>query len=99
MKKLLTRNLGLKLASLVLAFVLCLVMAYCAEEFFGVADITGAYAAGLVISCTSKATYIQSKYDPLGYLLLTPVFFAAIGINVKLDGLSAGMLVLSLIHI
>ena len=30
----------------VLAFVLCLVMAYCAEEFFGVADITGAYAAG-----------------------------------------------------
>ncbi len=29
----------------VLAFVLCLVMAYCAEEFFGVADITGAYGA------------------------------------------------------
>ena len=26
----------------VLAFVLCLLMAYCAEEFFGVADITGA---------------------------------------------------------
>lgn len=63
----------------VLAFVLCLVMAYCAEEFFGVADITGAYAAGLVISCTPKSTYIQSKYDPLGYLLLTPVFFASIG--------------------
>ena len=34
----------------VLAFVLCLLMAYCAEEFFGVADITGAYVAGLVIS-------------------------------------------------
>ena len=67
----------------VLAFVLCLVMAYCAEEFFGVADITGAYAAGLVISCTSKATYIQSKYDPLGYLLLTPVFFASIGMKQK----------------
>ena len=46
----------------VLAFVLCLLMAYCAEEFFGVADITGAYVAGLVISCTPKATYIQSKY-------------------------------------
>ncbi len=36
------------------AFVLCLVMAYCAEEFFGVADITGAYVAGLVISCTPR---------------------------------------------
>lgn len=79
----------------VLAFVLCLVMAYCAEEFFGVADITGAYAAGLVISCTPKATYIQSKYEPLGYLLLTPVFFASIGINVQVSGMSRGLLLFS----
>ncbi len=83
----------------VLAFVLCLVMAYCAEEFFGVADITGAFdAAGLAVACTPKGTYIQSKYrNPLGYLLLTPVFFAAIGINVKLDGVSGGMLAFSVL--
>ena len=81
----------------VLAFVLCLVMAYCAEEFFGVADITGAYAAGLAVACTPKGTYIQSKYNPLGYLLLTPVFFAAIGINVKLDGVSGGMLMFAVL--
>ena len=81
----------------VLAFVLCLVMAYCAEEFFGVADITGAYAAGLVVACTSKATYIQSKYNPLGYLLLTPVFFASIGINVQLAGMTGGLVVFSLL--
>ena len=31
----------------------------------------------------------------MGYLLLTPVFFAAIGINVKLDGVSGGMLAFS----
>ena len=79
----------------VLAFVLCLVMAYCAEEFFGVADITGAYAAGLVISCTSKATYIQSKYDPLGYLLLTPVFFASIGIDAQIHDVGMGIAVFS----
>ena len=48
----------------VFAFVLCLVMAYCAEEFFGVADITGAYAAGLAVACTPKGTYIQTKYNP-----------------------------------
>ena len=81
----------------VLAFVLCLVMAYCAEEFFGVADITGAYAAGLAVACTPKGAYIQSKYNPLGYLLLTPVFFASIGINVKFDGISGGMLVFSIL--
>ena len=81
----------------VFAFVLCLVMAYCAEEFFGVADITGAYAAGLAVACTPKGTYIQTKYNPLGYLLLTPVFFASIGINVQVTGLTGGMLVFAIL--
>lgn len=81
----------------VFAFVLCLVMAYCAEKFFGVADITGAYAAGLAVACTPKGTYIQTKYNPLGYLLLTPVFFASIGINVQITGLTGGMLAFSLL--
>jgi Kef-type K+ transport system membrane component KefB len=81
----------------VLAFVLCLIMSYCAEEFFGVADITGAYAAGLVIACTPKAAYIQSKYNPLGYLLLTPIFFASIGINVQLTSMSRGLVLFSLL--
>ena len=79
----------------VLAFVLCLLMAYCAEAFFGVADITGAYIAGLVISCTPKADYIQSKYEPLSYLLLTPVFFACIGINAQIEGMNGAMVVFS----
>lgn len=81
----------------VMAFVLCLVMAYCAEVFFGVADITGAYVAGLVVACTPKAVYIQSKYNPLGYLLLTPIFFAGIGINVQVTGLSSGLLLFSVL--
>lgn len=79
----------------VLAFVLCLVMAYCAEEFFGVADITGAYAAGLAVACTPKGTYIQSKYNPLGYLLFDAGILCRHRINVKLDGVSGGMLAFS----
>ena len=63
----------------VLAFVLCLLMAYCAEEFFGVADITGAYVAGLVISCTPKSSYIQSKFEPLSFLLLISVATKIVG--------------------
>ena len=34
---------------------------------------------------------------PRPLLLLTPVFFAAIGINVKLDGVSGGMLAFSVL--
>ena len=81
----------------VLAFVLCLLMAYCAEEFFGVADITGAYVAGLVISCTPKAVFVQSRYEPLSYLLLTPVFFAGVGINIQMTGMSQEILIFSIL--
>ena len=81
----------------VLAFVLCLLMAYCAEEFFGVADITGAYVAGLVISRTPKAVFVQSRYEPLSYLLLTPVFFASVGINIQMTGMSRNLLIFSVL--
>lgn len=77
----------------VLAFVLCLLMAYCAEEFFGVADITGAYVAGLVISCTPKS----SKFEPLSFLLLTPVFFASVGIKAKVDGMTGSLVLFSIL--
>ena len=80
-----------------LAFVLCLLMAYCAEEFFGVADIIGAFAAGLVVASTPKAKYIEVKFTTLSYLLLTPVFFASIGINVELPELNGGLAVFSLL--
>ena len=81
----------------VLAFVLCLAMAYCAEEFFGVADITGAYVAGLVISCTPKSTYIQSKFEPLSFLLLTPVFFASVGIKANVSGMTSSLVIFSIL--
>ncbi|MCI8601942.1 MAG: cation:proton antiporter [Oscillospiraceae bacterium] len=73
----------------ILAFVLCLAMAFLAEEVFGVADIIGAFAAGLIVSNTPKGSYIASKFSPLSYLLLSPVFFANIGLKVelpKMDG-------------
>ncbi len=81
----------------VFAFVLCLLLAYCAEEFFGVADIIGAFAAGLVVACTPKADYIRSKFEPLSYLLLTPVFFAGIGIKVELPQLNGSLIAFSLL--
>lgn len=80
----------------ILGFVLCLIFAYCAEEFFGVADIIGAFAAGLVISSTSKGKYIESKFEPLSYLLLSPIFFASIGIKVQLPQMSVELVMLTL---
>ena len=69
------------------AFVVCLIMAFCAEYFFGVADITGAFFAGVVISMTQKDQTIASKFDVVGYMLLSPVFFASIGLKVDGDAI------------
>ena len=68
----------------IVVFVFCLLMSYIAEEFFGVADITGAFIAGLIVSCTHKEKYVSAKFDTLSYLLLSPVFFASIGLKVEL---------------
>lgn len=71
------------------AFVLCLLLSFAAERFFGVADITGAYIAGVIISNTQKSQYLTSKFDTLSYLLLSPVFFASIGLKVELPAMTA----------
>jgi Kef-type K+ transport system membrane component KefB len=68
----------------IMAFVICLLMAFCAEYFFGVADITGAFFAGVIISMTQKDQFIASKFDVVAYMFLSPIFFASIGL--KVDG-------------
>lgn len=73
----------------IIAFVFCLLMSFIAEVVFGVADITGAFIAGLIISNVRRSTYLQSKFDTMSYLLLSPVFFASIGLKVELPGMSA----------
>jgi Kef-type K+ transport system membrane component KefB len=76
----------------ILAFVFCLLLSYCAEHFFGVADITGAYFAGLIICNTQKTKYIASRFETLSFLLLSPIFFAGIGIEATLPSMSGSIL-------
>lgn len=69
----------------VFAFAFCLFAAY-VSELFGIADITGAYIAGIVFCGLSQNDYIQTKVDVVSYMLCTPIFFASIGIKTNLDG-------------
>ena len=78
-----------------LAFVFCLFMAYSAETFFGVADITGAFIAGVVISSTQRTKYLASKFDVLSYAYLSPIFFASIGLKVSLPAMSTMVVLFS----
>lgn len=75
---------------------LCFTMAYCAEKFFGIADITGAYIAGIILCNLRDAEYIAGKMDISGYMLFGPVFFASIGLKTNFDGFSVRLLWFSL---
>lgn len=79
------------------SFVFCLLLSYIAEEYFGVADITGAYLAGLVISQTHRTQYIESRFDHLSYIMLSPIFFASIGINAELPAMTPMIIIFSVI--
>lgn len=65
--------------------------AYAAETWFGVADITGAYVAGLMLSGLHEAEYVDRKIEISNYMIFAPVFFANIGITSSFESISAAM--------
>lgn len=68
----------------------CFLMAYVAEEFFGIADITGAYFAGLTLcNITKTRDHVGEKISIASYLFFSPIFFASIGLNTNITGLDA----------
>ncbi len=81
----------------ILAFVFCLLMAYCAEVFFGVADITGAYIAGLILSNSKFSQYISHRFETLSFAMLSPIFFASIGLKVVLPEMSMSIILFAVL--
>ena len=84
----------------IFAICICFIYAYVAEKIFGVADITGAYVAGLVLGGTLQETlYVENKTDMLGYMFFSPIFFANIGINLDFSGFNIGFILFGLFYI
>ncbi len=61
------------------------------------ADITGAFFAGLIITKTTHTNYIERRFSTLSYLLLSPVFFANIGLQVVLPEMSTMIIVFAVV--
>ena len=74
---------------------LCLAMAYIAEKYFGIADITGAYVAGIILCSVKDSDYIAEKMDINSYMLFGPVFFASIGLKTNIDSLNMEIFIFS----
>ena len=79
------------------AFVICLLMSFSAEQFFGVADITGAFVAGLVLSQNKETSYISRRFDIISYMLLSPIFFASIGIEMKIPSINSEIILMTIV--
>lgn len=78
---------------------LCFAMAYIAEKYFGIADITGAFVAGIILCSIKDSEYIAQKMDISSYMLFGPVFFASIGLKTDIDGISSKLLVFSILFV
>ena len=78
------------------AMAFCFLMAFAAERFFGIADITGAYVAGIILCSIRDSSYIERKVDINSYMLFGPIFFASIGLKTSLDSVTGGIILFSL---
>lgn len=83
----------------ILGLAFCFAMAYCAERYFGIADITGAYLAGIILCNIRDSKYIARKTDINSYMIFGPVFFASIGLKTDISGLNMKILLFSVLFI
>ena len=79
----------------IVSMAFCFAMAYLAEQYFGIADITGAYIAGIVLCSMSDAPYVERRVDISNYVIFAPVFFASIGLKTDISGLTPEILLFS----
>ena len=74
---------------------LCFILSYVAERYFGIADITGAYIAGIILCNIRDASYIDRKISINSYMIFAPVFFVSIGLKTDFTKVDTGMLLFS----
>ncbi len=79
-------NQGLTTAGLILAFIFAFF-----AELSGVANITGAYIAGVLIGMTDYRHEIIEKTEILGFSTFIPVFFVSIGLLTQVNSLKGSM--------
>ncbi len=80
----------------IMSLALCFFFAYAAEHYFGIADITGAYVAGIILCSIQDSAYIEEKMEISSYMIFGPVFFASIGLKTNIDNVNGEILLFSL---
>ena len=92
----LAARLPISQGPLTLAVVLMLAFALAAELLGGMAAITGAFIAGLMLARSPEKARFESGVHALAYGLFVPIFFVNIGLSVDLHSMTADALLLLL---
>jgi len=85
----LTARLPISQGLLTLAVVLLLACALAAELLGGMAAITGAFVAGLMLARSPEKNRFESGLHALAYGLFVPIFFVSIGLSIDLHQMNA----------
>lgn len=80
----------------IISIAIAFILSFVADRYFGVADITGAFCAGVILSSLKDSDYIERRVDINSYTFFGPVFFASIGLQTNLRTLDATILVFSI---
>lgn len=83
----------------IMSLALCFFLAYAAEHFFGIADITGAYVAGIILCSIRDSSYVEEKMETSSYMIFGPVFFASIGLKTNMGNVNGEILFFSLMFV
>jgi len=75
---------------------LALIIGYITESL-GIAAITGAYVWGLSISPVKNKDFLADKVKAISSYLLTPIFFASVGLAVNLRNVDSSILLLTIL--
>ena len=77
----------------------CFLLAYLAETYFGIADITGAYVAGVILCNLADRDYISRRIDISSYMLFAPLFFTGIGLKTSFGSMDLRLIVFSVFFV
>lgn len=80
----------------IMGLAICFVFSYLAEAFFGIADITGAYVAGIILCSIQDSEYIAEKMDINSYMIFGPIFFASIGLKTSIENVTTEIIIFSI---
>ncbi len=91
-------NWGQKRRIAIFGFGFCLLLSYIAERYFGIADITGAYFAGLILcNIADTRENLAKKLNITSYMIFAPMFFASIGIKTEITGMTPQIILFSIV--